>query len=301
MTTTENPGARHRSLPGMPHRHDNPGAATEPLAAFVADHPRLFVLTGAGVSTGSGIPDYRDGDGAWKRSPPVQYRDFVADPEVRRRYWARSLLGWPAFARARPNGSHAALARLERAGRIDRLVTQNVDGLHQRAGSRRIIDLHGRLDSLVCLDCDRVGARHAFQDELAARNPGFVELTATRAPDGDADLDGVDFAAFHVPGCPACGGLLKPDVVFFGEGVPRRRVDAALAALDTADAVLVVGSSLMVFSGFRFARAAAERGLPVAALNQGRTRADDLLTLKVDAECGSALTAVVQRLGMASD
>jgi NAD-dependent SIR2 family protein deacetylase len=268
------------------------------LADFVARHRRLFVLTGAGISTGSGIPDYRDGDGAWKRAPPVDFRAFVTDPAVRRRYWARSLLGWPAFAAARPNRGHAALTALERAGRVTRLVTQNVDGLHQRAGSRRVLDLHGRLDGLVCLDCRRRQPRHAFQQELAARNPAYATRRALAAPDGDADLDDGDFARFDVPACPACGGLLKPDVVFFGEGVPRDRVDAAFAALDGADGVLVAGSSLMLFSGFRFVRAAAARGLPVAALNRGRTRADDLLTLKVEAECGATLGALVDRLGL---
>ncbi len=270
-------------------------ANVDDLVRFLDRHPRLFVLTGAGISTASGIPDYRDADGAWKRAPPVQFGDFVRDPAVRRRYWARSLLGWPAFAGAAPNTAHRALARLEQAGRVTQLVTQNVDGLHQSAGSRRVIDLHGRLDALVCLDCAHGGDRHALQHELAARNPAFAGLAAGAAPDGDADLDGIDFDAFDVPGCPVCGGRLKPDVVFFGEGVPRARVEAAYAALATADALLVVGSSLMAFSGFRFAREAAARGLPVAALNRGRTRADDLLTLKVEADCGAALAAVAAR------
>ncbi len=271
-------------------------ASVDDLVRFLDRHPRLFVLTGAGISTASGIPDYRDADGAWKRAPPVQFGDFVRDPAVRRRYWARSLLGWPAFAGATPNPAHRALARLEQAGRVVQLVTQNVDGLHQAAGSRRVIDLHGRLDALVCLDCAHGGDRHALQHELALRNPAFTGLAAGAAPDGDADLDGIDFDAFDVPGCPACGGRLKPDVVFFGEGVPRARVEAAYAALATADALLVVGSSLMVFSGFRFAREAAARGLPVAVLNRGRTRADDLLTLKVEADCGVALAAIAARL-----
>ncbi|MDX1593123.1 MAG: NAD-dependent protein deacetylase [Gammaproteobacteria bacterium] len=270
------------------------------LTAFVARHERLFVLTGAGLSTGSGIPDYRDVDGAWKRKPPVQYAEFVADAAVRRRYWARSLLGWPAFAQARPNAAHVALARLEAAGRVAQLVTQNVDGLHQAAGSRRVIDLHGRLDALVCLGCARDSPRDAFQRDLAERNPGFAGLSADVAPDGDADLDGIGFDRFHVPDCTACGGLLKPDVVFFGEGVPRPRVEAALAALARADALLIVGSSLMVFSGFRFAREATARGLPIAALNRGRTRADELLTLKVEADCVAALGEIAARLGIAT-
>ncbi len=292
---------RHGPNPTVPVRSDiamsaPPLATVDDLARFVDDHPRLFVLTGAGVSTASGLPDYRDVDGAWKRAPPAQYTEFVSDPAVRRRYWARSLLGWPIFAAASPNAAHRALARLECAGRVATVVTQNVDGLHQAAGSRQVIDLHGRLDATVCLGCGRGGRRDAFQLALAAHNPDFARRAATRAPDGDADLEADDLDAFFVPGCPACGGLLKPDVVFFGEGVPRGRVEAAYLALGEADALLAVGTSLMVFSGFRFAREAAARGLPVAALNRGRTRADGLLSLKVESECGTALAALAERL-----
>jgi NAD-dependent SIR2 family protein deacetylase len=220
-------GVSRSSNPVPPARSElamTPPTSTsiDDLTRFVTDHSRLFVLTGAGISTASGIPDYRDTDGAWKRSPPVQYGDFVRDPAVRRRYWARSLLGWPAFAGAAPNASHHALANLEHSGHVSLLVTQNVDGLHQAAGSRRVIDLHGRLDALVCLDCRQGGDRHAFQHELETRNPDFTGLVAGRAPDGDADLDGIDFTAFDVPDCPACGGLLKPDVVFLRRGSTAR-------------------------------------------------------------------------------
>ncbi|WP_157578441.1 NAD-dependent protein deacetylase [Rudaea cellulosilytica] len=266
-----------------------PGTA---LADFVRAYPRLFVLTGAGISTASGIPDYRDLDGGWKRRPPVTYQAFVADAATRARYWARSLIGWRRFGSARPNQAHAALARLENDGRIEALVTQNVDGLHQSAGSRAVIDLHGRLDEVRCLQCERRIPREAFQRELEARNPAWRELDALAAPDGDADLDGMDFTSFDVPACTACGGMLKPDVVFFGENVPRERVEKAWAHLAASDAMLVVGSSLMVYSGFRFAREAARSGKPIAAINRGRTRADDLFALKVEGDCAEVLLLI---------
>ena len=247
------------------------------------------MLTGAGCSTGSGIPDYRDADGNWKRPQPVTYQAFIAREPTRQRYWARSLIGWRSFGRAQPNRTHLALARLEALGRAELLLTQNVDRLHQAAGSARVIDLHGRLDVVRCLSCDHRVPRHLLQEELLSRNPDWVDLDALDAPDGDADLEGRDFAAFVVPPCPRCGGLLKPDVVFFGETVPRDRVEAAHDALARADAVLVVGSSLMVYSGFRFVQAAAKAAKPVAAVNLGRTRADPLLTLKVERPCADAL------------
>lgn len=267
---------------------DDPLAA---LADFLGHRRRLFVLTGAGISTASGIPDYRDLEGGWKRPPPVTYQAFTADAKTRARYWARSLVGWRRFGAARPNDAHLALARLEAEGRVEALLTQNVDGLHQRAGSRNVIDLHGRLDEVRCLGCERRIARADFQRELERRNPDWAAVDAFDAPDGDADLDGVDFSTFDVPGCAVCGGLLKPDVVFFGENVPRERVERAQAHLAAGDAMLVVGSSLMVFSGFRFVREAVRLGKPVAAINLGRTRADDLLSLKVEADCAVALRA----------
>lgn len=260
-----------------------------PLQQFIETHPRLFVLTGAGVSTDSGIPDYRDRDGEWKRAPPVTLQAFMHEPATRQRYWARSLIGWPHFGRALPNTAHRALAQLEHRGQIELLVTQNVDRLHQRAGSERVVDLHGRLDEVRCMACDWRLPRDAFQQQLIERNPAWQQLDASIAPDGDADLEGQDFARFEVPSCPRCGGIVKPDVVFFGEGVPRERVDAATQAWQAADAMLVVGSSLMVYSGYRFVQAAARAGKPVAALTLGRTRADALLDLKVDARCSDAL------------
>mgnify|MGYP001096807205 CR=1 FL=1 len=271
-------------------------AALERLHELLMRSRRPLVLTGAGCSTDSGIPDYRDAAGAWKRKPPVTLQDYLKSPLARQRYWARSLAGWPRVAAAAPGEAHRALARLEAAGRLHWLITQNVDGLHQRAGSRRVTDLHGRLDQVQCLECGFLQPRAALQDELVRRNPGWPMGTAQAAPDGDADLEGLDFAAFRVPDCPRCGGLLKPTVVFFGEQVPAARVEQCYARLAEADALLVVGSSLMVWSGYRFVRAACQRGLPVAVINLGRTRADAELTVKVELPCGQALAALAERL-----
>jgi len=274
------------------------------LAAFIRRHPRLLVLTGAGCSVASGIPEYRDHEGAWKSRPPVRYAEFVGSAAVRRRYWARSVFGWARVAGAAPGAVHRALARLENAGYTRAVVTQNVDALHQRAGSRRVIDLHGRLDEVECLQCGTRLGRADLQEVLLSWNAPFLAALggapgagAAARPDGDAQVD-ADFSDFRVPDCPSCGGVLKPAVVFFGENVPRGRVEAALHALAGADALLVVGSSLMVFSGFRFCLAARDLGKPIAAVNLGRTRADELLSLKVASDCGAALTEAAQALGL---
>ena len=260
-----------------------------PLADFLARYERLFILTGAGCSTRSGIPDYRDDKGDWKRSPPVTYQAFMGDAATRRRYWARSLVGWQRFGRAGPNDTHLALARLEADGRVEALLTQNVDRLHQAAGSEKVIDLHGRLDLVRCMACERRTPRQELQERLIRLNPGWAEHSAALAPDGDADLDGIDFSTFTVPYCTSCDGLLKPDVVFFGENVPRERVEAAMDHLAKTDAMLVVGTSLMVYSGFRFVDAAARAGKPIAAVNRGRTRGDHLFALKIEQPCDEAL------------
>jgi len=249
----------------------------------------LFRLTGAGCSTDSGIPDYRDANGDWKRARPVMFQPFMSDIHTRCRYWARSLVGWRRFGRALPNGAHRALARLEQSGRAEVLVTQNVDGLHSSAGSTCVIDLHGRMDRVRCMDCEKRTDREEMQQRLLDLNPSWERLDAGAAPDGDADLDGLDFSTFLVPACMSCGGILKPDVVFYGENVPRERVTAAMEAVERADAMLVVGSSLMVYSGYRFAQVASKSGKPIAAVNLGRTRADELLALKVNQPCVSAL------------
>ena len=260
------------------------------LQDFLDRHERLFILTGAGCSTRSGIPDYRDAEGQWKRAHPVTYQAFMGDEKTRRRYWARSLIGWRLVRQAEPNDAHRALAELEAAGRSELLLTQNVDRLHQAAGSERVIDLHGRIDLVRCMDCEQRSPRVELQDELGRLNPDWLDLDATEAPDGDADLERADFSSFVIPPCRRCGGVLKPDVVFFGENVPRDRVDAAFGHLDKADGMLIVGSSLMVYSGFRFVERAASLGKPLAAVNLGRTRADALLTLKTEEPCESALS-----------
>lgn len=271
-------------------------ADAAPLLDFVLRYPRLLVLTGAGCSTGAGIPDYRDANGEWKRSAPMRYQLFVGDTLARQRYWARSMVGWRIMAQAKPAAAHQALVQLEAAGHVQLLVTQNVDGLHGIAGSGRVIDLHGRVDTVCCLGCGERSPRRALQGELLRRNPQWADLPALAAPDGDADLESQDFARFDVPACAACGGMLKPDVVFFGENVPRDRVDAARVALAQSDALLVAGSSLMVYSGYRFVEDALAAGKPVVMVNQGRTRADAVLTLKVELEVGSALATLASQL-----
>jgi NAD-dependent SIR2 family protein deacetylase len=266
------------------------------LRQFVERHSRLFILTGAGCSTESGIPDYRDADGGWKRAAPVMFQAFMGAPAARQRYWARSLVGWRRLRAALPNDAHRALARLQHQDRVAQLVTQNVDRLHQAAGSSEVIDLHGRIDQVCCMRCQQRQSREDLQADLVRLNPDWAYLDAMQAPDGDADLEHQDFSRFQVPACRLCGGVLKPDVVFFGEQVPPDRVRRSMAQLLQADAMLVVGSSLMVYSGYRFAQAAALAGKPIAAVNLGRTRADALLAVKVALPCTAALSFLLQGL-----
>jgi NAD-dependent SIR2 family protein deacetylase len=266
------------------------------LHNFIRQYPRLFVLSGAGVSTDSGIPGYRDAEGRWKRTPPVLLHNFLSDQSVRQRYWVRSMVGWRIVAGTYPNAAHHGLARLEAAGRLQQLVTQNVDGLHQRAGSIDVIELHGNLRRVRCLDCGADHSRESVQRTLELENPAFLGASAMVAADGDADLECVD--AFRIPSCAGCAGVLKPDVVFFGEGVPKQRVDAAVGALEQSDAVLVIGSSLMVYSGYRFCEWAYKMGKPIAAINLGRTRADHLFSLKIERSCADALRSLIEQLGI---
>lgn len=263
------------------------------LREFLDRHRSVFVLTGAGCSTASGIPAYRDERGEWQRRQPVTWQAFSSELRARQRYWGRSVIGWQSFGRAYPNPAHHALALLEGRGRLSGLVTQNVDGLHQAAGHRRVVDLHGRLDTVICLACGAQTFRSKLQARLMAENPHWFEQAAAAAPDGDADLEGADFVSFRVPDCMRCGGMLKPDVVFFGENVPRERVALTMEWLEQSDALLIVGSSLTVFSGYRYARRAAEMGLPIALINRGRTRADALIELRVEGCCAEVLTATV--------
>jgi NAD-dependent SIR2 family protein deacetylase len=271
-------------------------AGLDALAEFVASARRLVVVTGAGLSVASGIAAYRDASGRWQHPPPVLWPDFARDPRVRQRYWGRSLVGWPRFAVAHPNAGHAALADLGAAGRVAGVITQNVDGLHQRAGSHGVIDLHGRLDAVRCAGCGARLRRADLQVELEGLNPDWHPRVAAAGPDGDARLADADYARVVVPDCRDCGGMLRPDVVFFGEALLPATAAAAAASAAAADALLVVGSSLTVYSGFRLVRDAAARGARVASLGLGRTRADGLMSLRVVADAAAALPALVRRL-----
>jgi NAD-dependent SIR2 family protein deacetylase len=279
----------------------NPAVAEAPdlgaLAAVLEASAPFAVLTGAGCSTESGIPDYRDRDGRWRNRPPISYAAFMESPDARRRYWARSFVGWRRVSSAIPNPGHRALATLEHAGFASRLVTQNVDRLHQKAGSRFVTDLHGRLDRVECTGCRVRFPREAFQNELARRNPDVGPAgKAAPLPDGDSSLSLPDPAGFEVPPCPRCGGILKPAVVFFGEPVPAARVEEAFEIIRAAAALLVVGSSLMVWSGYRFALEASRLGRPIAVVNLGRTRADPFAAAKITAPCGEVLPLLAARL-----
>lgn len=264
------------------------------LARFLSNTGSLAIVSGAGVSTASGIPDYRDRDGVRKHSRPILFQDFMNKADSRKRYWARSYVGWKRFSKARPNAAHHALADLEATGKVDTLITQNVDRLHQTAGSRRVIDLHGDLSQVCCVGCSALESRSDYQQRLESANADWQAGVLRQKPDGDADLADECHGDFAIPGCGKCGGIVKPDVVMFGEAVPKERVADASAAIFRADALLVVGSSLMVFSGFRFARQAAEQEKPIVIVNQGRTRADELATLKVDADCANVLAAAIE-------
>ncbi len=272
--------------------------SADALGAYLSRADRLFVVTGAGISAPSGIDTYRDDKGSWQKSQPIQHQDFVGKLRSRQRYWARSMRGWPMFRDARPNAAHAALAVLEAAGKVQRVVTQNVDGLHQRAGQSRVVELHGSLATVVCLACNRRQSRDVVQQWLEAENPRWLAEKVEARPDGDAAFLGVrQFDDFQVPTCD-CGGVLKPDVVFYGDSVPRDRVDGVRQDLADADAVLVVGSSLMVYSSFRFMKEARALGLPMAALNRGATRADDWFSFKWQEDCAVALPEALTRAGL---
>jgi NAD-dependent deacetylase sirtuin 4 len=257
---------------------------------------RLVALTGAGCSTESGIPDYRS---PGRRAPrhPIEHDAFLRRPEVRRRYWARATLGWTSFSRAEPNAAHRALAALELAGHLAGVITQNVDRLHHLAGSRRVVELHGALADVRCLGCGASEPRPVLHARLVDANPGWLERAGAIAPDGDAQLPEQDVASFRVVPCPSCGGVLKPDVVFFGGNVAEPTLVEAKALLAEAELLLVVGSSLTVYSGYRFARWANERGVPVAIVNLGPTRADPLAALCLPLSAGPALSALARRLG----
>jgi NAD-dependent SIR2 family protein deacetylase len=270
---------------------------TERLAEMVAEGG-VAVLTGAGISTDSGIPDYRGPDGVQARRAPMTYQTFTRDPVARRRYWARSHVGWRTIARAEPNSGHRAVADLHGSGLLSGVITQNVDGLHQAGGCAEVIELHGNLDRVICLDCGDGTAREELDRRLRLVNPEFHAQVIAVNPDGDVDLPDEAVERFRLVGCRACGrGTLKPDVVFFGETVPRPRVDASFALVENARLLLVLGSSLTVMSGRRFVLRAAKLGIPVAIVNRGVTRGDGYAALTLDAPLGAVLPDVVRLVG----
>ena len=261
----------------------------------------VAVLTGAGISTDSGIPDYRGPDSP--PSNPMTIQQFTSSPEFRQRYWARNHIGWRHMAARQPNAGHRAVAALQRAGVATGVITQNVDLLHTKAGSADVINLHGTYAQVVCLNCGHTMSRAALGDELDALNPGFLERVEAVgglavAPDADAVVD--DTSSFHYVDCPSCGGMLKPDIVYFGESVPKDVVQRAFSLVENADALLVAGSSLTVFSGYRFVRHAAALDLPVAIINRGPTRGDELASVKVDGGCSELLTLLAEELSPAA-
>lgn len=257
-----------------------------PVDELLGDR-RWLVLTGAGVSTDSGIPDYRGPDAPVRT--PMTYQEFVRTTQGRQRYWARAHVGWSRMRQAAPNATHRALAAMQDDDRLTGLITQNIDGLHERAGHRDVIDLHGRIDRVVCLSCRRVTPRAELHERLSLLNPGYETRIGELAPDGDVVLGETD--DFRVAACRSCGGDLKPDVVFFGENVPKERVERSYALVAEAEALVVLGSSLQVMSGLRFVKAARRRELPIVIVNRGTTRGDDLATLKIDAGCAETLQA----------
>ncbi|MEW2475072.1 NAD-dependent protein deacetylase [Micromonospora gifhornensis] len=266
-----------------------------PVAGLVAGG-EVVVLSGAGLSTESGIPDYRGPSGVARRHTPMTYQMFVGDAQARRRYWARSHLGWRLMAQAAPNDGHRAVARLQHGGLVSGVITQNVDGLHTAAGSCDVVELHGRLDQVICLGCGQRMSRQELDGRLRRLNPDFTARAAAINPDGDVELDDTEVAGFRTVDCRSCGGMLKPDVVFFGETVPAGRVRDCFAMVAAARLLLVLGSSLTVLSGRRFVTAAARHGVPVVIVNQGATRGDAHALLRVDAPLGQVLPALAQRL-----
>jgi NAD-dependent SIR2 family protein deacetylase len=278
----------------------DPSGSLDDVEAILADGA-VAVLSGAGLSTESGIPDYRGATGSLRRHTPMTYEQFVHSADNRRRYWARSHLGWRTIARAQPNAGHTAVAALSDAGYVSAVITQNVDGLHRAAGNPDCVELHGSLDRVICLGCGRLSAREELDARLRAANPHFADASTRVNPDGDVELADELVAEFAIVPCDACGsGVLKPDVVFFGENVPKPRVQQCYDLIDQARALLVLGSSLTVMSGLRFVRYAARAAKPVAIVNQGPTRGDELAAVRLNAPLGATLTRLADQLGCAT-
>jgi NAD-dependent SIR2 family protein deacetylase len=266
------------------------------LASWITDGG-VVILSGAGLSTESGIPDYRGPSGVARRTTPMTYQAFTRDPVARRRYWARSHLGWRTIGDARPNAGHRAVARLQQLGALAGIITQNVDGLHQAGGAHDVVELHGNLSRITCLGCGELTPRADLEARLNAANPGFAAIATAVNPDGDVELDDAELDGFTVVDCDRCGGMLKPDVVYFGETVPPERVSRSFALVCAARTLLVLGSSLTVMSGRRFVLRAAKEGIRVAIVNQGVTRGEPYASLIVDAPLGTVLPEVVVRAG----
>jgi len=266
--------------------------ALESLITKLKNKRNIWILSGAGISAPSGIPTYRDHKGQWKSANPIQHLEFIHQEPYRQRYWARSMVGWKLTGDARPNASHKAITELQKNGRVSQIVTQNVDSLHRIAGSKQVIDLHGRLSEIKCLDCNEIRLRSDYQHRLIENNPELDQYQAKILPDGDADVEDFDMSQITIPPCENCGGVLMPNVVFFGGIVPKHRVDKAYQTLGKSDCLLVIGSSLKVFSGFRFPRWASQQGLPLYAINQGEMRGQELFDHIVCEPCEKVLPII---------
>ncbi len=275
---------------------DQNNTKLEQLIAVLKNKRSIWVLTGAGISAPSGIPTYRNDKGEWKSANPIQHNDFIQHESYRQRYWARSMVGWKLTGKAKPNATHDALTKLQLHGRISQIVTQNVDGLHRTAGSKGVIDLHGRLAEIRCLSCKEISSRKSYQSRLIKINTELDQFHFKILPDGDANVEDFEMSKINIPPCNNCGGILMPNVVFFGGVVPKQRVEKAYETLANSDCLLVIGSSLNVFSGFRFPRWASQNGIPIYAVNQGDMRGQELIDIVVTEPCEEVLPKIVDEI-----
>ena len=284
------------SLKPQSTKHSN----SDKLLSVLKNKQKIWILSGAGISAPSGIPTYRDHKGNWQAGNPIQHNDFITQESFRKRYWTRSMAGWIITGHAKPNAAHQAITQLQKSGLLSKIVTQNVDRLHSNAGAKEVIDLHGRIDKIICLDCGEKSKRADYQPRLVELNPDlkdYIErVTSIALPDGDANIDDYDTESVNIPSCESCDGTLMPDVVFFGGVVPKERVNLAFKTLAEADCILVIGSSLKVFSGFRFPRWAHQNNLPLYAINQGKMRGEDMFDLVVPESCEEILPELVNQL-----